>query len=102
MSRTALQATPMRPHGLAGEACGLIRGRFEQFEDSMRSGAVQDMRTAPRCIGRYLLFEAVAAVAANEIIGRAVVIKRRLFRTFELRDDALGERLAEFDAPLVE
>ncbi len=46
------------------------------------------------------------AVIPNERVGRAVVRKWRLsallYGILEFRNDALGEGLAEFDAPLIE
>src|SRR5207253_69989 len=42
------------------------------------------------------------AEAANQGIGRAVVLEIRLTLALQLRDDALGQQLAELDAPLVE
>src|SRR5215831_21303043 len=42
------------------------------------------------------------AVAPDQRIGRAVVLELGFSRALELRNDLLGERLAQFDAPLVE
>src|SRR5665213_971925 len=42
------------------------------------------------------------AVIPNEGVGGAVVLERWLIRVFEFRDNALGQHLAEFDAPLIE
>src|SRR5215218_1124153 len=41
-------------------------------------------------------------VAADQRGRRAVVGERRLLRGRELRDDPLGQRLAQLDAPLIE
>src|SRR5262249_18386677 len=42
------------------------------------------------------------AITSDQRIGRRVVFELRLGRTLELRNDPLGERLAEFHPPLVE
>src|SRR6266446_2000240 len=42
------------------------------------------------------------AVAADEVVRRAVVPKRRFVLALDLRDDALGELLAQLDSPLIE
>src|SRR6202453_535216 len=42
------------------------------------------------------------AVAPDQIVGGAVMLQFRLVGALELWNDALGERLAQFDAPLVE
>src|SRR6266478_3417127 len=42
------------------------------------------------------------AVAADEVVRGAVVPKRRFGPALELRDDALGELLAQLDSPLIE
>ena len=42
------------------------------------------------------------AVAADQIVGRAVVLELRLGRALELGDDALGQDLAQLHAPLIE
>src|SRR6185437_16888264 len=42
------------------------------------------------------------AITPDERIGRAVVIELGLGRARELGNDALGQRLAQFHAPLVE
>ena len=42
------------------------------------------------------------AIAPDQRIGRAVVLELGLRRALELGDDALGERLAQLHAPLVE
>src|SRR5690242_10867918 len=41
-------------------------------------------------------------VAADQVVGRAVVRELRLALALELRDDPLGELLPQLDAPLVE
>src|ERR1700722_17400743 len=42
------------------------------------------------------------AITPDQIVGGAVMLERRLRRAFELWNDALGQRLAELHAPLVE
>ena len=42
------------------------------------------------------------AVAADQVVGRTVVLQRRLRRALKLRNDALRQHLAQFHAPLVE
>src|SRR5215468_1151764 len=42
------------------------------------------------------------AVAADQVVGGAVMLQHRLRCTLELGDDALGQDLAQLDAPLVE
>src|SRR5262249_5905110 len=41
-------------------------------------------------------------VAADQSVGRTVVLECRVARRLQLRDDPLGEHLAEFHPPLVE
>lgn len=41
------------------------------------------------------------AVAANQIVGRAVMTEPRLALALEFGDDARGQDLPEFDAPLI-
>src|ERR1700722_6227594 len=57
-------------------------------------------------VGDYILAASDAsfelAVAADEVVGRAVMIESRLSRALELRNDALGKNFAELDAPLIE
>src|SRR5215469_15536813 len=57
----------------------------------------------PSCMAVSLLAGLELAVAADEGVGRAVVLEGG-FRAarFQLADDALGEHLAQLDAPLVE
>src|SRR5271169_5221756 len=42
------------------------------------------------------------AIAPDQRIGRAVVVEGGFRRALELRDDPLGQHLAQFDAPLIE
>src|SRR2546421_9475607 len=42
------------------------------------------------------------SVAANQVVGRAVMAERGLRLALELRDDALGQHLAQLDPPLIE
>ena len=42
------------------------------------------------------------AVAADQVVGRAVVAELGLGLALQLRDDALGQHLAQLDAPLIE
>lgn len=44
----------------------------------------------------------VRPVPANKAVGRAVVVEDRLCSALELDDDALRQRLAQFDSPLIE
>src|SRR5262245_14167577 len=41
-------------------------------------------------------------IATDQVVRRAVVTERGLRRALELRDDSLGQHLAQFDAPLIE
>src|SRR5262249_50086489 len=41
-------------------------------------------------------------VTPDQVVGGAVVLERGRCRVFELRDDRLCQRLAQFNAPLVE
>ena len=41
-------------------------------------------------------------VAADQVVGRTIMVELGLGVALELRDDALGQNLAEFDAPLIE
>src|SRR5262249_59275256 len=41
-------------------------------------------------------------VAADQCVGRTIVIELGFRRAFELRNDPLSQSLAQFDAPLVE
>src|SRR5437870_2163749 len=43
-----------------------------------------------------------AAIALKQGVGRTVVLELRLGGTFDLRDDALGQNLAQLYAPLIE
>src|SRR5215813_14097749 len=56
----------------------------------------------PSCMAVSLLARLELAVAADEGVGRAVVLESGLRARFQLADDALGEHLAQLDAPLVE
>ena len=60
--------------------------------------------TMPSCIRSPLSDFACLQlpISPNQRIGRAVVLERGLLLIGELRDDALGQHLAELDAPLVE
>src|SRR5215469_18567578 len=41
------------------------------------------------------------AIAPDQRVGRAVVLQLGLRRALELRNDVLGERLTQFDTPLI-
>src|SRR5262249_57771807 len=56
----------------------------------------------PSCMAVSLLAGLEVAVAADEGVGRAVVLESGFRARFQLADDALGEHLAQLDAPLVE
>src|SRR5215471_328414 len=56
----------------------------------------------PSCMAVSLLARLELAIAADEGVGRAVVLESGLRARFQLADDALGEHLAQLDAPLVE
>src|SRR5215467_10839505 len=56
----------------------------------------------PSCMAVSLLAGLEVAVAADEGVGRAVVLESGLRARFQLADDALGEHLAQLDTPLVE
>ena len=63
---------------------------------SRPSGRVRSFRAAsvaPSLVG---------SIATDQGVGRAVVAERRLRGALELRHDALGQHLAQLDAPLVE
>src|SRR6202012_2255229 len=59
-----------------------------------------DRRRWPSCAASRGSLE--LAIPADQRVGGAVVIERRLGRAFQLWNDALGERFAELDAPLIE
>src|SRR6266850_2519034 len=44
----------------------------------------------------------VLAITANQVVGGAIVLERGFGRTFEFRNDALRQDLAQLDAPLIE
>src|SRR5262247_3072698 len=56
----------------------------------------------PSCMAVSLLAGLEVAVAADEGVGRAVVLEGGFRARLQLADDALGEHLAQLDAPLVE
>src|SRR5262252_6925654 len=56
----------------------------------------------PSCMAVSLLAGLELAVAADEGVGRAVVLEGGVRARLQLADDALGEHLAQLDAPLVE
>src|SRR4051794_21106837 len=58
--------------------------------------------SAPRRGNRRLPGPAVRPVAADQRVGRAIVVQIRLLRAVQFRQDPLREHLAEFHAPLVE
>src|SRR6476659_970678 len=63
------------------------------------------MPTPPAGAGRArapLLLAPRLAVAADQRVGRAVVVKLRLGVRLQLWDDRFGERLAQLHPPLVE
>ena len=70
------------------------------------SGTSRDDRTAEYRVGDRILAASGGslelAIAADQRVGRAVVLELWLRRAFELGNDALGERLAQLHAPLVE
>src|SRR6266850_4570064 len=44
----------------------------------------------------------VLAITANQVVGGAIVLERGFGRTFEFRNDALRQDLAQLNAPLIE
>src|SRR5215470_16559609 len=56
----------------------------------------------PSCMAVSLLARLELAIAADEGVGRAVVLEGGFRARFELADDALGEHLAQLYTPLVE
>src|SRR5437660_12729484 len=59
------------------------------------SSAAAVLRSSSPCV-------LAPAVAADEVVRRAVMPERRLGLALDLGDDALGELLAQLDAPLIE
>ena len=63
---------------------------------------IEFVRLATVCDQPDLSLSLSFAVAADQVVGRAVVVELGLRLALELRDDALGQHLAQLDAPLVE
>src|SRR5579871_399958 len=91
-SRRAMLA-PMRPRPINPNC--MNRSSLESPINSVaRRSGDHVRRTSDRPLER--------AIAADQRVGRAVVIELRLLGALKLRDDSLSQDLAQFHAPLVE
>src|SRR5262249_40466705 len=92
-------------------SCALVIGRGELTE----KGEMTVIFESPNCLSCRAVLppERVSshrsshcalelAVTTDQIVGRAIVAEPGLRLALELGNDALGQNLAEFDAPLIE